>query len=368
MSEAVRALTTAAAFGPWPDRATAWAFWRGVLSAAERPTELASLTNLSTWPALAAWLVQEGLGPLIYSAYQTVAPDVALAFKADYQRAIGEQAMYQVSLVRMLEGMDSAEIPVVLLKGAALAYSAYPHPALRTMSDVDVWLHPQQIRQAMAHIQQIGFRHYDKDGRETPPRLSPSGKVKFNLPNWTNGGIELHSNPFAGVWLESLAAIDWAAVWQRRQPLMAAGAPAWQLSPEDTLLQVGLHLIIGNQLGQAVLRGLIDITLAARTRPVDCVLLARRAHTWGVSSAVWLSLDLAQHIFGLPEVETALRILCPAAPRRAWLRRLADPERLAQGQVLRGRSRRLLLLALVDRPIALLRLLPQLRRRSVSED
>lgn len=368
MSEAARALLAAPAFGPWPDRATAWAFWRGVLTPGERPATLTELTRLSTWPALAAWLVQEGLGPLIYAAYQNGAPEVVTAFKADYQRAVGEQAMYQVSLTHMLRGMASAEIPVVLLKGAALAYSAYPHPALRTMSDIDVWLHPQQIRQAMACIQDIGFRHYDKDGRETPPRLSPGGKVKFNLPNWTNGGIELHTNPFAGVWLESLTTIDGSSVWQRRQPLSVAGAPAWQLAPEDTLLQVGLHLMIGNQLGQAVLRGLIDLTLAVRSRPLDGAALAQRARAWGVSSAVWLALHLARQIFGLPEIEAALPAISPTAPRRAWLLRLADPERLVQGQVLRGRARRLLLLGLVDRPIALLRLLPKLRRRSISED
>lgn len=355
-------------FGLWPDRATALAFWRGSLKPSAAPlAALESLPHAPDWPKLANALVQEGLGPLIYAAYQSGAPGLAAAFKRDYQIALGEQAMYQVSLIQMLKGLDSAEIPVVLLKGVALAYTAYPHPALRTMSDLDIWLHPDQIRQAMQHIQRLGFRHYDKAGRETPPRLSPGGKVKFNLPNWTNGGIELHANPFSGLWLDALAAIDLPAVWQRRQALSVSGAPAWQLAPEDNLLHVGLHLVIGNQLSQAALRGLIDITLAARARPVDWPLLAARARVWGVATAMWLVLDLARQLFELEIAASALAALSPASSRAALLRRLTPFERVLQGRPLSGYARRLLLLALVDRPSALVKLLPRLRRRPAPE-
>ena len=107
----------------------------------------------SPWPAdggapfeqrfLEAWRAQ-GLGPLVHHCLPITAfwNDWPAACASRLIREARMQAaadmLRERELVAVLAALADAGVATLLLKGAALAYSHYPEPALRTRCDTDV--------------------------------------------------------------------------------------------------------------------------------------------------------------------------------------------------------------------------------------
>jgi hypothetical protein len=259
-------------------------------------------------------------------------------------------------LAQIEAAFSEAGLPFVLLKGAALARSAYADAALRTMSDVDIWVPADHMPQAAVLMKGLGFKmHGGRMDRSLALQMLSQGEIQFYGQPW--GMVELHWSPFPGWWLTRTAQVDETAVWGRIEPIIS-GEPAQQLAAADMIIQVAVHLAVNHQFGMTAVRGLIDLALIAQTRSVDWSVVAQRARDWRVGTAVWQALDLLQQLIGLPGLEEGLKQLRPSRLRRRLLQKLVSPNSVLRGQDLRnGRARFLLLLLLVDRPQAMVRLI-----------
>lgn len=297
---------------------------------------------------LARWLVAAGLGPLAYRRYRQHWPALVEALAADYYSAVAESTVSAGQLERVQAALLEAGIPVVLLKGAALSRGVYGHPAERVMSDVDLWIHPDQMAAAFHLVQSLGFTPAGKDSRPPVLQQLSHGEIQFAGP--LGRLLELHWSPFSGWWLRRTAAVDAEGLWSRRVPLGETPGVC-QLAAEDAVLQMAVHLAVNHQFGLYPLRNLIDIARTARQRAVDWDVVARRARTWRVATATWSVLALLDDLIGAAGISVALAALQPGPLRRRLLARLVSPQQLlAQHDRRRGRSRYLLLLLLVDRP------------------
>lgn len=333
--------------GPWPDVATARLFLAalaGIVSAAGNHQLAVEMDK----PAVAQWLIQQGLGPLAFSRCRHDYPELARHLQVDRYTAAAQSTLYFADLAQIEATFQSAGLPLVLLKGAALAQAAYGDVALRTMSDVDIWVCAQDMLRAAGIMQELGFRAYD--GREDRPlelQMLSQGEIQFYGKHW--GLVELHWSPFPGWWLARTAVTDDTAVWKRIEPI-APDRNAYQLAAEDMVIQIAVHQAVNHQMGMYAVRGLIDIALTDRSRMVDWKIVAERAKKWRVGTAVWLVLSLLDQLIGAPGLEPALAQLRPSRWRQKLLKQLVSPESVLAGQDLReGRTRFLLLLLLVDR-------------------
>ena len=69
-------------------------------------------------------------------------------------------------LIAVLAAFAGAGIGTLLLKGAALAYSHYPEPALRTRCDADVLIRPADRDAAMRICsKRLGYRRPERGQR-----------------------------------------------------------------------------------------------------------------------------------------------------------------------------------------------------------
>jgi hypothetical protein len=122
----------------------------------------------------------------------------------------------------------------VVLKGPALN-SLYPADSARTYADGDIWVAPGAIDQAGKVLAQLGFALIkDEEG----------------LPDWwlqhasewrrerDGVRIDLHRR-LQGVELDPVAA--WALLWPRRIEFTLAGGPAHRLPDDARALYVALH-------------------------------------------------------------------------------------------------------------------------------
>ena len=129
------------------------------------PTQYQQLSQHAL--ALTAWddvLVQAEthvLTSLLYTHLQAAEISIPTAIKKQLQaRAMQHSHANRVRgrvLAEILDAFQVAGIPILVLKGAALAYLVYPEPGLRPMRDVDVLVSPAQVRQAQTLLGELGF-------------------------------------------------------------------------------------------------------------------------------------------------------------------------------------------------------------------
>jgi hypothetical protein len=313
---------------------------------------------------LAAWLIEHELGPLAFFRFQRIWPELIHRLQADWYAAAAENQLHQENLNRIIQAFSGRQLPVILLKGSALVQAVYPDPACRPMSDIDLWVAAERMDEAVAVMQTLGFDLLEKMERPTRLQILSGGEIRFGRPDWAQGLVELHWSPMPGWWLYHTAAVDVAGMWQRRVPLLMDDAGiettvlAYQLDPEDTIIQIAVHIAVNHQFSGTLLRSLADIALTAVLRPINWSLLAERAKQWRVGTAVYLTLHLTDQLFDLPASEPARRHLRPAPLRRWLLGRLVNPyTALNRADIRTSPARQLLLLLLVDRPRDRLRLI-----------
>jgi hypothetical protein len=328
--------------------------------AARQVTAWPAALDESAVPALARWLTKQELGPLAFACCRDgdgAAARLATCLHEDYHKAMAEAAVQQSLLAEIRKRFAAAALPVVLLKGVAVQ-PLYGRPGLRTMSDIDFWVPPARMAEAVALLEDAGF--YVATKAERPPALQQmsQGEVQLFKEGWPHWLTELHWSPFAGWWLQRTAAIDNDALWSRRvswpESAEAEGVArlVYQLAPEDAIIHLAVHLAVNHQFAPPVVRSLMDIVLSARARPVDWNVVAARARAWRLATATWLALDLAGRLVGLEGAAVALDKLQPGRVRLRLLRRFVSPQWVLAGRDLRhGRWRFLLLLLLVDRPL-----------------
>jgi hypothetical protein len=205
------------------------------------------------WRLLAPMAKSEGVAPLLYRTFQRAAvpalkvPARILAFLASeyYQTAAQNMLLYQ-ALDPILAALQAARVPVIVLKGAALANALYPDIALRPMNDLDLLVMRDDLEKAVGIIAESGYSVID---------MAPGFSREFGHHIYFKGhdqhepAIELHWNLVANVadWRSPPLTWFWenATGWQigseQKQP--GIGPSALQLSPEAHLLYLAAHLM-----------------------------------------------------------------------------------------------------------------------------
>jgi hypothetical protein len=224
-------------------------------------------------------------------------------------------------LERLIDALSKAAIPVILLKGAALATSVYDHFTLRPMGDIDLLVKHGNLDRAREAVLAAGYlpaasgqsaEWYRLNHHHDQPLHSPDHQVT----------VELHFHiippgyPFP-------VPID--ELWERAKPVRVGKCQALVLSPEDLLLHSCIHLA-GINLVQGQLRGLIDVTTTIR-RFQDSLrwpLLVQLALRYAAVAEVYHTLLLAREHTGAEVPAGTLRELKQALPCGAFERQLAN--------------------------------------------
>ena len=142
-------------------------------------------------------------------------------------------------LVRVLTQLGAAGVPVIPLKGIALAESLYGDPALRTCADLDILVHPKFLVESLHLLQSSGYKarcgepallrllaRYGKDCalmREDPRSVYP---------------LQVHCGLIWGGPAERRLL---AELWSDAAPRPFHAAPAYALSPEWEFLYLAVH-------------------------------------------------------------------------------------------------------------------------------
>jgi hypothetical protein len=271
------------------------------------------------------------LSPILFSHLEprrdAPAP-VRSALERAYLASSARMMFLSEAQQRVLDALIAADVPALLLKGAALVETVYPDPAQREMLDLDILVPPDRIAEASQALALLGYRPIETtDASErTSTQLEP----------------DLHHGP-ALVGEERLLAVELhhhltlpaeghrfriEDVWDRARP--SARGRHLLPSPEDLMLHVALHFtrnrIGGNydrrQTGGALAQ-ICDMARIVEREQLQWGALADSARTYGLDTRVFLALFAAREL-GVAVPEEALAELQPPGFDPAVGRRLVS--------------------------------------------
>jgi hypothetical protein len=223
------------------------------------------------------------------------------------------------------QALTANQIPVMLLKGAALLESVYTSAASRSMGDLDLLVPESEVGAAVEALHAIGFRSDAAQMNRWPvthrhvPRLISRDSAAV---------VELHRHILSGADVASIAPM-----WERAQP---GREGTWLTpSPTDMVVHLALHFTEDRTYHlRFALRQLADLASVIRMTPsqVDWDVVGAEARRLDRSTSVFFALYAVQEIIGTPIPDDVLPLLAPPGCTRAIRRRFLDRWVLATGQ------------------------------------
>lgn len=126
----------------------------------------------SNWGRLINRSEHHGLGPLVYwhlkETDALMPQDARRALKALFLRHRHANQVRQQVLTEVLSLCASEDIPMLVLKGAALAFLIYPQAGLRCMRDIDLLVKTSDAQQIQSLLMKEGFEIGKEAGLPLP--------------------------------------------------------------------------------------------------------------------------------------------------------------------------------------------------------
>lgn len=216
--------------------------------------------------------------------------EIQRSWRSAYEANLRRNLWFSAELSQIIRHFKSKNLRAVPYKGPVLAQAVYGDPGLRSYSDLDLLIIPDDFARAKQALAELGYRPTSNQ-TEAIERL------------WLWAGYE---RSFDGVAGKHLVELQWAllpyfyAVDLRVEDLAAragrigiAGCDVARLTPEDCLIVLCLHA--AKHLWMRLI-WLSDIAEAAALESLNWALVTARAEALGVVRILGVSFWLARNV------------------------------------------------------------------------
>ena len=215
------------------------------------------LDNRLDWNEVLRKAKEQWVAPSLYYNLQQwglaklIPPKIEQDFKKIYLTNAARNATIFYHLSRLLKHFQENHIPVVVLKGAALAAAVYPLPSLRIMGDVDLLFEKSDVALVDSSLLDLGYipQAQDKWQEERAQYVYISPNKLF--------AVEAH---WALVSENSPTSVDTMKIWERATILAVEDAEALTLSTEDLIQHLCIHTLSRHNFYSSIqLRNVYDL-------------------------------------------------------------------------------------------------------------
>jgi hypothetical protein len=247
---------------------------------------------------------------------------------------------------QVLKSFNHAHVPVIVLKGMALAGRVYSDATERSMHDIDLLVRRSDWQEAVEILTDHGFT-FDEQAGEWTEAFSREfmGETPYRRQAVV---IDLHWHLTPMAWYRRTTNFDMKGIWDRAISTEIGGAQAHRLSPEDELIHLCYHNAIHHGLAHQQscrdIMGLIHLEGAN----LNWQVIGARARKWRVGTATWAALKVVSQIDTQVVLEEAFHKFKVAVWQKVLL--LPIIKRAGKGKpVLVSGSMRFLNILLIDR-------------------
>lgn len=296
----------------------------------EEPRLTPLLATPLDWPLLTELAAFNRVMPLAVKHLRLLGFDhpALESWRAEEQRIAQANLARRQWTERFLTAMDRENLPVILLKGIGFAEWLYQDPTYKRMNDSDILVRPEDVERCKALLAAEGFvcvtdmfgtSIFPEGSHHCPPYLSPDRRCVVGL-HW---GLVSPDGPYQP---------DHAAIWAEARPMPYGSTRAWQMSWEDNLLHLCIHL----PFYKTGLRELMDVfNIPLYAGPIHWDRLDAKVKAANAAPAVYRVLSLARALapFDIPEALLARwKAESPTAIQADVATRCADPDRLLRSR------------------------------------
>ncbi len=296
---------------------------RTAVSESLRATIRRRVSEPLNWSEVLRQATCHGVGPLLYRNLSTCCPDlVPPAVLANLRQRTQAGLLLNRALVHELvsvcEAFVAQGVPVLPIKGATLAATAYGDLALRDFGDLDLLIPERALRQAQAVLTSLGYEAKDPS---TDPESAEYEEGLYH--------VYIKQRSLSRVDLQWMMAhecfefrLDRPEFWERRTPVSLGEKTVPGLSAEDLLIVLCVH---GTKHAWEQLKWVCDVAELLRShRSLDWARILADASAWRCRRYVLLGLAAAHLLLGAP-LPAAISAQCLAddevralVPRMPW--------------------------------------------------
>lgn len=243
--------------------------------------------------------------------------DIKRALDTTYSTNFRRGLWFAAELIRITRSLAHHQIRVIPYKGPVLAQSAYGDLALRSFSDLDLLISPDDFPRAKQSLAELGYQ-------PSKPQTPAVERL------WLRTGYERSFDGPAG---KNLVELQWSLLpyfyainparaefrfddWWKRTGRISLGEASDVpcLSPEDSLVVLCLHA--AKHLWTRLI-WVADIAESMRIPALDFSAVVERARALGITRILGVSFWLAKHLLGAAIPSAAQSVIDdqPAAPR-----------------------------------------------------
>ena len=282
---------------------------RASVDAVQRKRIWALVSGPLDWDLVLRLADRHGLQPLLHSHLNAVCPEAVPAeprehLRVAFQRVSALNILLTHELQKLLTLFADNDVQAVPYKGPALALQLHGNVALRQFSDLDILVHPRDVRRARDLLLAEGYA-------QLPPLTDGQQAVllrtQCNLPFARDRNrmiVELHWTVSAPTFARPFEMDDF---WSRLRDARLEGIPIKVPANEDLLLALCIH---GSKHLWERLAWICDIAgLIAAETDLNWQEVIDRARTTGNERMLFLGLRLAADLLEAPlpkQVEAAL--------------------------------------------------------------
>jgi hypothetical protein len=222
--------------------------------------------------------------------------DLRAAWAHTHRRAALRSLTGQRELMILHDLLEDAGAPYLALKGAYLAWHAYPEPGLRPLRDLDLLVPRDRAMALFELLLDRGYQRtkkyvgnpqaYLETSHQLPPLHSPSGETT----------VELHTHIFHRDERRTDVPDPGGdpAYWRRAVKREAGGRSLRFPAPEDILIHLIEHAVYGHQFDNGPLL-LSDIAFLLERHRIDWPLFWQLADDAQCRRGAMLSFALVRH-------------------------------------------------------------------------
>lgn len=287
------------------------------------------------WDSILEKAKLQRLGPLVAhhlmtSQIKTLVPaHIQKRLRQLYYSNLARNMFLQTEVSCLMTVFHDEEIPVIILKGAALLGNVYKNIGLRPMSDLDILVQPYHLDKAEAIALSQGYVHVTSRETQNEARRNWH-QLPYMIHQEKKITLEIHQH---FVDSDEPYRFDLSDFWARAQSHRDYNNTALVLAPEDMLIHLSIKFLLDRRYqSNSALGQLCDISevILYYNDSLDWNLLEKVAEENGITTGLHCVLYACCQLLQTPVPESIMRKFQPLdfRPEMAELfiqRRVLDP-------------------------------------------
>ncbi|MBN2119697.1 MAG: nucleotidyltransferase family protein [Candidatus Omnitrophica bacterium] len=253
---------------------------------------------------------REKVYPLIYRGLKNLNGLVPLSVREEFKRKYYANSLSNTLVFeeaeKIIAKFSEKNIKTIAIKGVFLAEHVYKNIALRPMSDIDLLIAKDNLKEANLLLNSLGYITPDSyfDFLKNS-RILPLNTLMYKKERPFKYCLHLHWHLVNTTWpLEDLVSrIDMFSVWSKVQSTKIGGVDALALCPEHLLIYLCLHAFI-HSFDNLMRLSDIAMVLSSYAENLDWQRIDYFSREWGISGIVYFSLALTEELLGLKSLNS----------------------------------------------------------------